>query len=253
MATNARNMPRALPPMEAWPSDDTEESVLGVDLHQGTICYLRRGINEVAQLNMAPGHDVPWKATNQLPFLGCKRPDGSAYRTLPDVFVFPRHIDPLRGIFTVRVDGPPVLIIEVLGESTYEADLDLDRGKAYSYAQVGVREYMTIDPTGAYLPEGIRAWRLEDGAYRPWEAGADGRFQSTSIPVAIGLEGMISTVYTHDGRRMLHEGEVEAELSRHDAALAQRDAALAQRDAALAQRDAEVARLQRLLDEKSKE
>jgi Uma2 family endonuclease len=223
MATNARSMPRALPPMKAWPFDDTEESVLGVDLHQGTICYLRRGINEAAQLNKTPGHDVPWKATNQLPFLGCTRPDGSAYRTLPDVFVFPRPIDPLRGIFMVRVDDPPVLIIEVLGESTYEADLDLNRGKAYSYARVGVREYMTIDPVGAYLPEGIRAWRLEDGVYRPWEAGADGRFQSTSIAVSIGLEGMISTVYTHDGQPMLHEGEVEVEL----------------------------ARLQRLLDEKS--
>jgi hypothetical protein len=82
---------------------------------------------------------------------------------------------------------------------------------------------MTIDPVGAYLPEGIRAWRLEDGVYRPWEAGADGRFQSTSIAVSIGLEGMISTVYTHDGQPMLHEGEVEVEL----------------------------ARLQRLLDEKS--
>lgn len=214
MVTEAQAKPRTISPPKAWPPDDTEESILGIDLHQGTITNLRVGINEAAQLYTAPGRPVPWKATTQLLFLGCKHPNGTLYRTLPDLFVFPRPIDPLRGTFTLRVDGPPILIIEVLSKSTYKADLDLDRGKPFSYAQAGVREYMAIDPTAAYLPEGIRAWRLEDGRYQPWEASADGRFQSESIAVSIGLEGMIATVYTHDGRRMLHEGEIEAELTR---------------------------------------
>jgi hypothetical protein len=244
MATSARNPPRPRPSMKVWPPDDTERSVLGIDLHQGTISYLRWGINQAAQLHKTAGHVVPWKATNQLPFVGCKRPDGTAYRTFPDVFVFPRPIDPLRGLFTLRVDGPPVLIIEILSPTTFKADLDLECGKPFSYAQAGVREYMAIDPTGAYLAEGIRAWRLEDNRYQPWEADAKGRFQSTSIAVAIGLEGMITTVYTHQGWAMPHEGEIEA-------ALAQRDAEVAQRDAALAQRDAEIAQIQCLLDEKS--
>ena len=244
MVTEAQTPPRTLPLTKAWPPDDTEESILGIDLHQGTITNLRIGINEVAQLCKAPGQSVPWKATTQLLFLGCKHPNGTLYRTLPDLFVFPRPIDPLRGTFTLRVDGPPLLIIEVLSPSTYKADLDLERGKPFSYAQAGVREYMTIDPTATYLAEGIRAWRLEDDRYQPWAAEGDGRFHSTSIEVAIGLEGIIAAVYTHQGRRMLREGEIEAEL-------AQRDAALAQRDAALAQRDGELARLQRLLDEKN--
>jgi len=47
------------------------------------------------------------------------RPDGSAYRTYPDVFVYPRLIAPDRGSVTLEVDGPPVLIIEVLSESTH--------------------------------------------------------------------------------------------------------------------------------------
>jgi Uma2 family endonuclease len=224
MVTEAQTQPRALPLTKVWPPDDTEESILGIDLHQGTITNLRWGINEAAQLYKAPDQVVPWRATTQLLFLGCKHPNGTLYRTLPDLFVFLRPIDPLRGTFTLRVDGPPVLIIEVLSPSTYKADLDLERGKPYSYAQAGVREYMAIDPTAAYLPEGIRAWRLEDGVYRPWEAGADGRFQSTSIAVSIGLEGMISTVYTHDGQRMLHEGEVEMELARLRHLLAEKNA-----------------------------
>jgi Uma2 family endonuclease len=120
---------------------------------------------------------------------------------------------------TLEVDGPPVLIIEVLSESTYEADVDLVRGKGYSYARAGVPEYMALDPTGHFLPEGIRAWHLVEGVYRPWELDEDGRWQSVQIDVAIGLEGMLATVYTRDGRRMLREGEIEEELARKDAEL----------------------------------
>jgi len=147
------------------------------------------------------------------------RPDGSAYRTYPDVFVYPRLIDPDRGSMTLEVDGPPVLIIEVLSEATYEADVDLVRGKGYSYARAGAPEYMALDPTGRFLPEGIRAWRLVEGIYRPWEPDGDGRWQSAQIEVAIGLEGMLASVYTRDGRRMLREGEIEEELARKDAEL----------------------------------
>jgi Uma2 family endonuclease len=139
---------------------------------------------------------------------------------LPDIFVYPRPIDPARSSLVVAVDGPPVLIVEVLSESTHEADLDLVRGKGYSYARAGVPEYLTLDPTGQFVPEGIRAWRLVEGVYRPWAPDANGRWQSTQLPVAIGLEGTLATVYSHDGRRMLHEGEIEEVLARKDAELA---------------------------------
>jgi Uma2 family endonuclease len=122
-----------------------------------------------------------------------------------------------------------VLIIEVLSESTYDVDLDLKRGKGYSYVQAGVREYLTIDPTHTLLESGIRAWRLVEGVYRPWEPDAGGRWQSEEIAVAIGLEGTLATVYTRQGKRVLHEGEVEEELARLRA---------------------EVERMRRLLDER---
>jgi hypothetical protein len=47
--------------------------------------------------------------------------------------------------------------------------------------------------------------------------------------VAIGLEGTLATVYTREGRRLLHEGEIEEELARLRA---------------------EVERMRRLLDER---
>lgn len=214
MASETQIQARPVLPIEAWPPNDTEESILGTHLHQTTITNLRLGINGAARLRTASGQPAPWDATTQIALLGCVHYDGSAYRTYPDLFVYPRPIDPNRGSLTVEVDGPPVLIVEVLSESTYEADLDVLRGKGYSYARAGVREYITLDPTGAFLAEGIRAWRLEDGAYHPWNPEADGRWHSQEIAVAIGLEGTLATVYTAEGRRMLHEGEVELELER---------------------------------------
>ncbi len=131
----------------------------------------------------------------------------------------------------------------MLGEATFEADLDLEQGKGFSYARAGGCEYLAIDPTSAYLPEGIRAWRLSDGVYRPWDADDDGRWHSTEIGVAIGLEGVLVTVYTPEGRRLLREGEVEE-------ALAQRDATIAQQSAEIEQQAAELEALRRRLEER---
>ena len=37
MASETRTYAQAVPPAEVWPPDDTEESVLGTNLHQTTI------------------------------------------------------------------------------------------------------------------------------------------------------------------------------------------------------------------------
>ena len=131
----------------------------------------------------------------------------------------------------LEVNGPPVLIIEVLSESTYDIDLDLKRGKGYGYARAGVREYGNTWPSIPHPP----FWRLGsargvwEGVYRPREPDADGRWQSEEIAVAIGLEGTLATVCTREGERQLREGEVAEELARLRA---------------------EVERMRRLLDER---
>jgi Uma2 family endonuclease len=217
MASEAQARSRSLLVDPVWPPDDTEESIVGVELHQRTILNTRLGINEVARLETTPGATVPWFATDQILLLGCVRPDGTAYRTMPDVFVFAHPIDPLQGSFSLAQDGVPVLIIEVLSESTYEWDLDLERGKGYSYARAGVLEYLTLDPTWHWLPEGGRGWRLVDGVYQPWKVDAAGRWRCESIAVTIGLEGTVARVYTYAGVPIPHEGEIMAELARRDA------------------------------------
>lgn len=222
---------------EAWPPHDTEESVLGTDLHQTTITNLRLGINEVAQIGLSPGQPAPWRALSQMALLDCVRPDGTLYRTYPDIFVYARPIAPTRGSFSVEIDGPPILIIEVLSESTYQVDLNLARGKGYSFARAGVPEYLALDITGQYVPEGIRAWRLVNGVYQPWEPDAAGRWQSTGLAFAIGMEEGVASIYTRDGRRILREGEIEAERARLYVAEAERE-----------DLRAEIVRLRQLLD-----
>jgi hypothetical protein len=199
---------------------------LGTNLHQTTIRNLCWGLNEAARLGRMPGRPLPWTALSQTLLLGCRRPDGSYYRTFPDVFVYPTEVDLARGSMTVGVDGPPSLVVEVLSESTFDTDVDHVRGKGYSYARAGVPEYIALDPTGQYIA-GVAAWRLAGDHYQAWEPGPDGRWQSEQLPVAIALEGARGAIYLANGKRMLAEGEVEA---------------------ALAQKDAEITRLKRLLE-----
>ncbi len=236
MASETQTRLRPAPSPEEWPPDDTEESVVGINLHQTTILNVRLGINEAATLYRTPEGALPWQALSQTNLLGCERPNGSRYRTMPDIFVYPRVMDLFRPSMILKVDGPPVLIVEVLSESTYLSDLDIERGKGYSYARAGVREYLALDPTGAFVAEGGTGWRLEDGAYRPWERDTNGRWRSDAISVAIGLEGIWATVYTHDGRRLFREGEAIDELARRDEELARRDEELARLRRALGER-----------------
>jgi hypothetical protein len=195
-----------------WPPDDTEESVLGTSLHQTTITNLRLGINEAASIATPDGSPLLWQAGGQTMIRNFRRPDDSDYTTLPDIFVYRRPWDDARGSLSVTVDGPPILIIEVVSDATAESNLDMERGKGYSYARAGVREYLILDPMYAELPVGGQGWRLVDGLYRPWLPDDRGRWASAELPLLFGLEGARAVVETSEGRRLLREGEIERTL-----------------------------------------
>jgi Uma2 family endonuclease len=211
-----------------WPPDDTEESVVGTPWHQYTITNLRWGINEAAASEAAPGQPPPWQALSQTMITGLARPDGSRYTVPPDVFVYLRPMDPYRGSIPLEEDGPPALVVEVAGDATYGSDLDLRAGKGWSYAHAGVREYLVLDPTGVYLAERGRGWRLAGGVYVPWRRDERGRWRSAVIGVALAVEGDLVSVYRRDGERQLREGEVHAALAREREALARKDAEIAE-------------------------
>jgi Uma2 family endonuclease len=238
------------PPDAVWPPDDTEVSCLGTNLHQTTITNLRWGINEAARLHQASGKPRPWTALSQMLMLGCRRPDGTYYRTYPDVFVYLGEVGLDKGSLTLSEDGVPVLVVEVPSESNMEVDLDPVRGKPYSYAHAAVPEYIQLDPTGHFIRGGVAAWRLDGDEYRVWEPREDGRWYSEQLPIAIALEGAMAAVYLPDGRRMHREGEVEEAFAWQQTELARQQVALARQAQELAKQTAEIERLRRLLLER---
>jgi hypothetical protein len=194
-------------PYVAWPPDDTEESAADTDRHRMTIMNMRLGINELAHAATSPGQPLPWQALSQTNLLGCKRRDRTFYTTMPDVFVYRKPIDQDRGSVSVWKDGPPALIIEVASESTYSKDLDAQAGKAWTYEQTGVREYVVVDPTTMLVPTPVIAWRLIEGRYQTWESDAAGLWWSEEIPIGIGVADGAVTIYDRDGQGQLREGE----------------------------------------------
>jgi hypothetical protein len=207
-----------------WPPDDTEESVVGTEHHQMTIMSIRFAINELARAAVGSHAPPPWQALSQTVLLGLRRPNGTAYTTLPDVYVYKKPIDRKRSSVSLRRDGPPVLAIEVASESTFRADLNLQRGKGWSYGQAGVHEYVVLDPGGELFAERLLAWRLEDGMYVPCEPSAGEPWWSTEIPIGIAIEGDLVGIYDREQRRQLREGEVLETLALKDAEIADKDA-----------------------------
>ena len=135
---------------------------------------------------------------------------------LPDVFVYPRPFDVQLQSMALGRHGPPALIIEVLSEDTWEQDVDLVAGKPWSYADAGVAEYLTLDPTSSYLGEQGRGWRLAGRAYAPWAPDAQGRWAS-ALGISLGFEGLWLVVYGADERPIPREGQILRSLAEREA------------------------------------
>ena len=92
---------------------------------------------------------------------------------VPDVAVLPEVFppgEPLPRVCRLEVDPPPLLVLEVLSESTWRADLGPKRD---TYAAMGIAEYWLYDPEGHTPPAHADdvtfwGWRLDDtGSYAP--------------------------------------------------------------------------------------
>jgi hypothetical protein len=159
---------------------------------------------------------------------GFRRRQGTPVPLYPDVFVYPHPSDPLRATYTLAMDGPPVLIVEVLSPSTAAGDLDEAAGKVWSYGAAGVREYLVFDPVGDQLATRVRAWRwAARGRPRRWRPEADGRWHSAVLAVSLAVEGFFLRVYDGAGQRILPPREVPAALAAREAQIAAHEAQIA--------------------------
>ena len=66
----------------------------------------------------------------------------------------------------VSSDGVPSLIIEVASPSTWEYDVDTQKGKAFGYRSLGVPEYLVFDPRREFLGTPCRGWQQIGGVVR---------------------------------------------------------------------------------------
>ncbi|HZS86601.1 MAG TPA: Uma2 family endonuclease [Chloroflexota bacterium] len=212
-----------------WLPDDTEESVVGVRIHQDNInslaATLRDLFEELGQ---------PWGVGTNITLLGLTRPDGTAYEPMPDVLIHPRPVTYEMSAIDVQQAGLPWLVIEVASRSTVRRDVG---EKAATYARHGIPEYLVFDPFGDLLgtqrgiAAGTQLWarRLPRdgqgqpvaGAYGPWEPEADGRWHCLTPPgLSFAPRGLWLEVWDAQGQpvpRISEERRLRREAERRQA------------------------------------
>ena len=133
---------------------------------------------------------------------------GDINRTLvPDLFVALRAPrDDKRGSYKLWEHPVPDLVIEMLSESTSDADVGSKRD---TYEHLGVREYWMFDPQGFELPAPLAGHRLRARRYRPIAADAAGRFHSE----VLGLD-----LHVHAGELRFRDPATDEDLRTYDEA-----------------------------------
>ena len=176
----------------------------------------------------------------------------------PDVFVVldtKRH-PPRKSWVIWQEERAPTAIIELLSESTREADLG-PKKRVYERA-MRVPFYAVEDP---YTGE-LHAWQLSpDGGYEILRPNHAGRIEAHALGLELGIwEGAIRDFegpwlrwYTSDGEVLPTDTELTMRVARErDQAARERDQAARERDQALAQAAELEARLAALEEAQSK-
>lgn len=240
MATRAQSI---LGPEFDHLPDDTEETLVGSSIHQGAIVGLYTSLTLCG-----PRRGLPWFVGNQIKLVIWRRGRKRPYQPSPDILVHPTLTSVPRTALLIDIVGPPALIIEVASPSTaLESDLNLNSpdGKPGVYAEIGVAEYLVYDPTGEFIPEGIRARRLGPDGYVPWEPEANGRWVSRALGgIAFAQQGVQLRVYDQDGRLVPLSEEFADMVDAHDGQLAERDRQLAEQGREMVERDRQIAALE---------
>lgn len=198
----------------SWLHDDTEEDIVGADWHQEAI---RAAV--ISLRDLASSRRLPWHVGDQLTLVA-SRPDGTVWRSSPDIMVHPHAGPAKREEMTVSADGVPALIIEVASSTTWRHDVDTQTGKAFGYPYLGVSDYLVFDPLGALLGASCRGWQRQDGAVQEWQPQANGRYHTTVLDISFRPEGDLLRVFDSEGRPVAFYYEYAARVAELEAQLA---------------------------------
>jgi len=204
-------------PAYRWLPDDTEESILGADWHQDAISNLCNGLRDVAR-----ARSWPWHVGNQLTLVAW-HPDGSIWRPKPDIMAHPNAEAQPRAEMDAATDGLPALIIEVASPSTYMSDVNVTPptkqrrdAKGFEYLAWPLPEYLVFDPTGAYLPNQVRAWRVVESRAREWRPDAAGRYRSRTLGISFRPEGFFLRIFDAENQPIPFDHEKADAITRHE-------------------------------------
>jgi len=172
---------------------DTEESVVGTQWHQNATGFLEDMLVEAARR-----HGEAWGVCNQIALVGLQHEDETAYDPRPDVMVLARPL-PSGNDSSIHLDdaGVPLFVMEVASRSTGRNDIG---DKRHAYEAIGIPEYIVFDPHGDVLRGSLRAWRLQSGAYVPWQADTDGWWYSQSLGISFQPTQPFLTVRDRTGQ-----------------------------------------------------
>jgi hypothetical protein len=149
--------------------DDTEESVMGSELHQEAISAAHEVLLAHDRRRRASGEIgsvAPWFASSQVTLMVRLPQSDKPWQPKPDVFVVIGLPWAERSSYDTRRDGPmPQFVIEVASESTWRQDVG---SKRKLYLLAGVQEYLVFDPLAKFLRGQVRAWRAGGTEGQPW-------------------------------------------------------------------------------------
>ncbi len=198
---------------------DSDGRPLGeTDFHSAAMIWLREALQDL----FADRPDV-YVASNLLLYYEQGNPSG---RRDPDVLVAKGVGNHLRLSFRVWEESTlPHVLFEIASRSTWREDLG---EKRILYASLGVPEYFLFDPEGVCLDPRLQGFRLDQGAYVPLAAAADGSLESAELGVRLTAEGgMLRLTDLRTGAAVPTRSEraeqLAAEVARLQAILRQRN------------------------------
>jgi len=188
--------------------DDTEEDLVGSDLHQDAITEAHAGIAAYAR-----EQGLPWYVSKQVMIIA-PVPGETDWRPSPDVYVALDVPPGPRSSYNAFAEPFPRFIVEVLSSTFVNRDLNTKRRM---YRVAGAREYLIFDPTGEWLEDlRVRAWRLPVAEadqpipeWEQWEPDAAGTWHSEVLGLGFRVEGMLLRAVRPDGSLMPTRQELD--------------------------------------------
>lgn len=172
-------------------------------------------------------------------FLYYRKGNSRLYK-IPDIMVI-KGIDASYERRTFKIweeKAAPNVIFEITSKSTWLED---SFGKASLYASLGVKEYFVFDPLHEYLDEQLVGFTLEDEAYAPIEANADGSLTSQELGLSLRADGALLRAID-PGTGQLVPGLDEAmNLAAQETQRAKQEAQRAEQEAQRAKQEAQRA------------